>query len=58
MRGKISNGFHCCLPTIFCLIITRRPASKADAEGLTVNCGALDFCFIRFHLIPAKEAIS
>lgn len=58
MRGKISNGLHCCLPTTFCLIITRGAASNAGAEGLIVNCTDLDFCFIKFHLIQAKEVIS
>lgn len=58
MRGQISSGFHCGLPTTFCLIITRGAASSARAEGLIVNCTDLDFSFIRFHLIQAKEAIS
>lgn len=58
MRGEISNGFHCCLPTTFCLIITRGAASNVEAKDLIVNCTDLDFCFIRFHLIQAKKAIS
>lgn len=58
MRVKISNGFHFCLPMTFCLIITKRAASNAGAEGLIVNFTDLDFCFIRFHLIQAKGAIS
>lgn len=58
MRGKISRGFHCCLPATFCLIITRGAASHARADGLIVNYTDLDFFFIRFHLIQATEAIS
>jgi hypothetical protein len=36
----------------------KESCQNAEAEGLMVSYTDLDFRFIRFHLIQAKEAIS